>query len=49
VGGGVGQLSVDYHSRGENVCSVGPFTSYGTAWITRRYQGDGYHYTLGSG
>ena len=49
VGGGVGQLSVDYHSRAENVCSVGPFTSYGTAWITRRYQGDGHHYTLAAG
>ena len=49
VGGGAGWASVDYHSRSENVCVAGPFTSYGTAWITRRYQGDGYHYTLGSG
>jgi hypothetical protein len=49
VGGGAGWLSVDYHSRSENVCVAGPFTSYGTAWITRRYQGDGYHYTLGTG
>jgi hypothetical protein len=49
VGGGAGWVSVDYTSRAETFCTIGPFNAYGTAWIYRRYQGDGHHYTLASG
>ena len=49
LGGGSGQHSVDYQSAAEVVCSAYGWTFYGTQWISRRYVGDGYHYTLNSG
>jgi hypothetical protein len=46
IGGGVGQTSVDYEARAEIRCDAWGMSWGGSIGVARRYQGDGYHYTL---